>query len=212
MKLPGLGGSDDVMVGVLFRPHGFPKQIPHFIVKLKASKCFQLQRSVLIAQDIRRAGQARETWVVRCKSEVAARPKEMHIGHSARAYSKVYSDWQAAEEERKKKERQREAQQQATDEARGAGKSVQQIKRVVRGDHEDDSIGDYSGTSGRGRALGRGRGRGNKRPFTALVRESGGGGGASSSAKTAVGQIAGTQAMTACVATWQTFRILSWGS
>ena len=151
VTLPGVGGSGDKMVGVLFRTFGFPKQIPHFIVKLKSRKAFQLDRLILDPSDIRRLSQARETWSVRCEKEVASRPKEMQLGRSAHSYDQVRSAWVALEEDRKRKLAERDAQQKSTDDARAAGKAVQHVKRVVRGANEDDELNDYAGASKKGR-------------------------------------------------------------
>ena len=150
VTLPGVGGSDDKMVGVLFRPYGFPKQIPHFIVKLKASRSFGLRRSILDSKDIRRLGQARETWNVRCRKEIANRPKEMKVGRSAHSYDYVRGVWEQAEDARKQKEAERGAQQMSTDQARAAGKSVHAVRRVVRGSMDDEEA-DYGGAIAKGK-------------------------------------------------------------
>ena len=171
VKLPGVGGSEDKMTGVLFRTYGFPKQIPHFMVKLKSQKVFQLERLILASTDIRRLGQARETWTVRCQKEVSARPKEMQVGKSAHSYDQVRTAWVTLDEDRKRKQAERDAQQKSTDETRAAGKAVQHVKRVVRGGHEDDEDNDYAGGQKKGRAKAKAKasGKGARGKVTALV-------------------------------------------
>lgn len=169
VKLPGVGGSEDKMTGVLFRTYGFPKQIPHFIVKLKSQKIFQLERLILAPTDIRRLGQARETWSVRCQKEVSSRPKEMQAGRSAHSYDQVRSAWATLEEDRKRKQAEREAQQKTTDDARAAGKAVQHVKRVVRGSNEEEDDNDYAGGNKKGKAKAKAGTRGGRGKAAALV-------------------------------------------
>lgn len=176
VAMPGFGGSDDSMQGVLFQREGFPKKLPHFIVRLSASRTLELQRMIINASDIRRVGQARETWDVRCQQEVTSRLVALRAGqkqHSsalAPTFSMVMDKFQADQDSKKAADNQRETQQLRADQARQAGTSVAGVQRLVRGEF-DDEVGGYAvGPKGKVAPRARGHGRGRS---TARVRERG---------------------------------------
>lgn len=140
-QLPTPGGH--TAQGVLFQCHNFPwGEIPGFCVKISVSKYLEFEKCILNARDIQRKEQCWETFLSREKVQAAGRPaclKDLkpQFG-AAMTISQVDTAYKAAQDAMKQQNSLRQFQVGNTDEARAAGLSVQEARRVVAGGFGDD--------------------------------------------------------------------------
>ena len=152
--LVGLQGSEED--GVIFQRHEFPKDVPHWVVKLSFSKMMELQSTILSAGDVVRSGQASDTFHVKLGKESAHRDPALRGSPGALSGALSCADadtkFKAAQQELASKTAQLNLQNMATDLAAGAGQSWQQVTRVSHSilSEEDDDGGSHTGP-GRGR-------------------------------------------------------------
>ena len=153
-SLLGLQGSEQE--GVIFQRHEFPKDVPHWVVKLSFSKMVELQSTILSAGDVVRSGQAKDTFYVKLSKELALRDPALRGSPgalSALSCADADTKFKAAQEEFASKTAQLNLQNMGTDLAVGAGRSWQQVTRIshsMLSEEEDEDGGSHTGP-GRGR-------------------------------------------------------------
>jgi hypothetical protein len=133
-----VGTTGGEMDGVLFERVRFPKKkVPHFIVKLTASKVMELNSCILAADEIMRPKQAKDLYKVKVSNETAKRPRSMKELQGALTMKECMEKFKTAQADLASLAGQRRLQQEHQDLALGKGESVQAVRTVRRGADAD---------------------------------------------------------------------------